>query len=357
MANKKLNYVKSSTIEKIARKCDYLLLLGERSNGKSYGSKSLIVSKCYQMGTEFIYLRRYDLDTKDSLCVSYFGDVPVEAITDGEYSCIDVYRKGIYLANVNEESGKIERGQKIGYCHALSASEHYKSLAFPKVEWIIYEEIVSQDGRYLYNEPNKLQQYISTIYRNHKGKVIMIGNTISRICPYYREWGLRVARQKLGSVDEYIFRNDNGDDTILNVYLTDSLNYNSGMFFGLSANNITKGAYEVEQQPHLPKGINHYKIIYMIVIEYNEFKFLAKFLQDKENSGVFWYIEPKTSEIKEGTRVVSNQFSSNPLYTSSLREYLSPNEKRVLDMFRKGKVCYSDNLTGTEFNTIIQYVR
>lgn len=356
MSNKKLNYVKESTIEKILKSCDWLMMLGERSNGKSYSAKNLITRKCIEEGKEFIYLRRYDLDVKDSLCVSYFGDSPVEAITDGEYHCIDVYRKNIWLSNVADD-GKVTRGKKIGYCHALSAAEHYKSLAFPDVDYIIYEELVSMDGRYLYNETQKLQQYVSTIFRNRKGKVILIGNTISRICPYYRDWDLKVAKQKLGTIENYVFHNDNGEDTKMSIYLTDSLNYNSGMFFGLAAKNITKGAYEVQEQPHLPKSYLKYNNLYTIVLEYNEFKFLCELLQDKEESNnIFWYVQPKTTEVKSGTRVISNKFSPDPYYSLSLRRPINDNERQVFNMFNKGKVCFSDNLTGTEFNNIINHM-
>ena len=356
MANKKLKWLESAKVDKVLSLCDWLLLLGERSNGKSYASKNLLIKKCIDNDEELIYLRRYNLDVKDSLCVSYFGDCPVDIMTNGEYSCIDVYRKGIWLANIDEESGKVKRGKKIGYCHALSASEHYKSLAFPKVGYIIFEEVISIDGRYLFNEPNKLQQYVSTIFRNHKGKVVLIGNTISRICPYYREWDLKgVAKQKLGSVEDYIFHNDNGEDTTLSVFLTDSLNYNSGMFFGLASKNITKGAYEVQKQPHLPKNVTQYKILYQLVFEYNEFRFLCQLLQDKEKSdNVFWYVQPKTSEIKENTRVISNKFSVNPLYSIGFNRPLNENERRVFEMFNRGKVCYSDNLTGTEFDNCMK---
>ena len=226
------------------------------------------------------------------------------------------------------------------------------------IRWIRLQKIRWMERNVLFNEQNKLQQYISTIYRNRKGKVIMIGNTISRICPYYREWNLKVARQKLGTIDNYTFHNDNGDDTIMSVYLTDSLNYNSGMFFGNSAKNITKGAYEVDDQPHLPKSIHKYEILYTVVVEYNDFKFLCKLLRDKENtSEVFWYVEPKTTEIQKGSRVISNQFSADRYYTRSFRDSISENERRAFDMFLRGKVCYSDNLTGTEFNTIMSYIK
>ena len=359
MANKKLNYVKQSKVKKEIDQCEYLLMLGERSNGKSYSAKCLLVQECYNnKDTEFIYLRRYELDTKDSLCVGYFGDVPVESITNGEYTCIDVFRKGIYLANVDEDTCKIVRGRKIGHCQAIGPAEHYKSIAFPKVKYIVYEEIVSRDGRYLYNEPDALQQYISTIYRNHKGKVILIGNTISRICPYYRDWGLTgIARQKLGTVEEYIFHNDNGDDTKLRVYLTDSLNYNSGMFFGKAAENITKGAYEVDIYPHLPKEINSYQKIHQMVVQVDDFKFLLTLLEDKQCHDVFWFVEPKTTDIQKNTRVISNQFNTDPLYTSSFRYPINDSEAKAFRLINTGKICYSDNLTGTEFNNLVVRVR
>ena len=356
MANKRKQYVKSKEMKAHLKDSDILCVLGERSNGKSYCAKNLVLNYCLKNNKEFVYLRRYDLDVKDSLCVGYFGDCPVETMTAGEYSCIDVFRKGIYFSTI-DENGKVKHGQKVGYCHALSGAEHYKSLAFPDVDYIIYEEFVSQDGRYLFNEPSKLQQYISTIFRHRKGKVILIGNTISRICPYYNEWNLGVSKMKLGEVSDINFHNDNGDDTRVKVWLTDSLNYNSGMFFGLPAKNITKGAYDVTEQPHLPKRLTQYKKLYNLVVEYNEFKFLCSLLQDKTEGSLLWFIEPKTTEIKAGTRVISNRFYSNPLVTNSFRKPLSEVEARIFNLFFIGKVCYADNLTGTEFNNIIGYVR
>ena len=350
MANKRKNYVSADKIKKI--ECDYLLLLGERANGKSYASKSLILSECYRRNTvEFIYLRRFDLDIKDSVAVNYFADMPVYEITNGEYTCVDVFRKDIYFANVDENTGKVVRGRKIGHCHALSGAEHYKSLAFPKVEFIIFEEFISVDGHYLFNEPDKLQHYVSTIFRHKKGKVYLIGNTISRICPYYREWGLEkgLRSQKQGEVRYYKI-----DQTMIALYLTDSLNFNSGMFFGNIAKNITKGDYETFTLPHLPKPKFRYKVLYQFVLEYNEFKFLCELLQDQEKSNnVCWYVQPKTTEVQPKTRVISNIYNIDPWYSMTFRD-LTPNEKQAVEILFNDQVCYSDNLTGTEFINIMK---
>lgn len=358
MANKKINYVKESKVRKILDENDYLVLLGERSNGKSYCVKSMVVKDCIKNDRKFIYLRRYDLDIKDNLCSRYFGDVPVSSmIENDDFDNIDVYRKDVWLSKYDDEKKKNKHIKKIGYCIPLSNDERQKSLVYADVDYIIMEEFVSKDGRYLYNECDRLQNFVSSVFRNNrKGKVILIGNTISRMCVYYREWQLNgIKKQKLGTVDKYIFKNDNGDDTRLAVYLTDSLNINTGMFFGNSAKSITKGSYEVSEQPHLPKHIKDYSVIYQFVLQHNDFMYLCKLLRDREDASIYvWYVEPKTSEIKDKTRVISNLFNPSPYYSRTLKESINDKERMIFGMFRKQKVCFADNLTGTEFNNIIQ---
>lgn len=352
--NKKLDYLKAAKIKQLLKDCDWLLLLGERSNGKSYASKEYIFTECWKRKKKFIYLRRYDLDVKDSLCSRYFANVPIEVITDGKYTHVDVYRKAIYLCTYDEDKNKMNHIEVIGYCVPLNNDERQKSLVYDDVDFILFEEIISKDGRYLYNEADRMQNFVSTVFRNQKKKVIMIGNTISRQCIYYREWNLtRIKKQKLGTCDRYLFKNDNGENTHLSVYLTDSLNYNSGMFFGMSAKSITQGAYEVSRQPHLPKHISDYNVLYEIVIEHFDFKYYCQFLKDKEEDIYIWYVQPKTTEVKEKTRVISNLFNPSPYYSRTIRECINDNEKRIFNMFKKQKVCFSDNLTGTEFNNII----
>lgn len=346
---KKIRYVDSKVIEKIP--ADYIMVIGARNNGKSYAVKSLLLNDCYKNDNEFIYLRRYSLDIKDSTCELYFADCPVSEITKGEYTTISVYRKQIFLANI-DDSGKVVRGKRIGYCHALSSAEHYKSLSYPKVKYIDFEEFISQDGQYLFQEAEyKLFHYVSTIFRSRKGKVFLIGNTLSRIVPYYREWGLQVVvkNQKQGEI-RYIKH----DDATLALYLTDSLNFNNGMFFGNASKTINEGAYEVKSCPHLPKPIFRYKVLYNLVVWYNEFKFLCQLLQDNEQSNnVFWFIQPKTTDIQPKTRVVTNHDIIDPYYSKSWND-MTDMELSIINMMKKGRVCYSDNLTGTEFENIMK---
>lgn len=339
MATKKLNYVKSETVKKIAG--DYILLLGERSNGKSYAVKNLCIEQAYQHERWFVYLRRYDLDCKDSQCEPYFGDVPVSTITKGLYDCITVFRKKIYMSN-HTEDGTIKRGQCIGVCMALTNYEHYKSLTYDKVDQVIYEEFIT-DRTYLPDEPRKLQNLMSTIFRHRKGKCYLIGNKISRICPYFTEWQLtKIPRQEAGTIESYKV-----DAAVISVYMTHSLEAKSGLFFGDPARAITGGAWETETHAHLERPVEEYEIIYTAVLQYNANRFLMQVLQDPKGYPT-WYIQPKTTDIQSGTRVISNQYTSDPMYTDGFIP-LTQGEQRLFDLLDKGKIAFSDNLTGTEF--------
>jgi hypothetical protein len=183
-------------------KLKYLILLGQRSNGKSFASKHLAVERAYKNGELFVYLRRRKEDIADYLTETYFNDLNVTEITEGIYNSISVYRKGIYLATPDDE-GNVTRGLLIGYVRALALSERYKSGAYSRVKYIIYEEFVTENV-YLTNEVDKLDNFVSTVLRMENGCIILIGNTISRVCPYYREYGLsNIRKQKQGTVDLY----------------------------------------------------------------------------------------------------------------------------------------------------------
>ena len=359
MANKKIKYpITRTKLNKLESEFSWVFLLGERANGKSYAVKSKCVHDAIKSNGEeqFIYLRRYESDCKDSLCVNYFADLPIYEMTNGKYDCIDVFRKGVYLANIDQSTGKITNRFKIGYCHALSIAERYKSLMFPKVKRIIFEEVVSMQGNYLtQNEPDYLQQYVSSIFRHRTdGTIYMIGNTISRICPYFRKFELEnVPNMKLGQIDSYSFKNDDDSEVKLCVYRVESLNYNSGKFFGNVAKNITRGEYETQEQPHLPEPISHYDSIYKCVVKYQNFMFLCEFLKNKNDSkNMFWYITPKThKKIKKRTRVISPEFNPDMLWTVGFNA-LTTEESYLFSFFDEGKVCFSDNLTGTEFKNV-----
>lgn len=349
MANKKPRYYSLKNILK--EESPYNIILGERSNGKSYGVKGFCIKEAYNNGNEFIYLRRYELEVKAVDVESYFADSPISEYTNGEYETVTVWRKGIYLANYDDD-GKIVRGKRIGYCMALSASTHYKSTQYPFVKYMIFEEFVT-DGLYLQNECNLLMQLVSTVYRNRKdGKVFLIGNTISRVCPYFYEWELRgIPKQKQGTIENYFHYFDDKEIKI-SVEFAEQSNIKNTMFFGKSAEQIVTGAWKSEAHPHLPKEYSNYKKLYEVRYLYKDFDFILELLRDKKEKYILLFIHPNTKH-RDIDRTVSNIYNPSPLVTSNLTK-LTNGDILIKELFESDKAVYSDNLTGSDFIQIIK---
>ena len=71
--SKKNNYVKRDFIAKID--AEYIIILGQRSNGKSFAVKEDIIKRALESGEEFAYIRRYKEDCKQYMIEEYFSDI------------------------------------------------------------------------------------------------------------------------------------------------------------------------------------------------------------------------------------------------------------------------------------------
>lgn len=351
---------------------DYNMLLGERANGKSYSVKECILWEAYNECdyNEFInngkrvpknrfmfgYLRRWREEIKTRDVESYFSDMDISKITNGNYECIVCYRNDIYFGHYDDDGKKI-RGKQCGSCFSVNSATHYKSLSFPTIGNIVYEEFITNAG-YLPHEVDNLMDIISTISRRQYVRVFLIGNTISRLCPYFDEWQLtHVKTQKQGTIDIYKqpttqVDENTGEPVIVTIaveYCENSGN-NSKMFFGNKSKMIQTGVWETETFQHLEQPFNHYKLIYEIFYKYSSFQFNICLLKD-DNNLPFLYVYP-AKEIKNSIkRIVTDDFSTDNLTTNNLTNK-TMYDKIVLELINENKIVFSDNLTGTEFYQI-----
>jgi hypothetical protein len=65
-------------------------------------------------------------------------------------------------------------------------------------------------------------------------------------------------------------------------------------------------------------------------------------------SGYIWYVQPKTTPIQRGTRIISDT-EVEDLYTTIGFIPLNESERTIFNFLKQGKIAYRDNLTGTEF--------
>ena len=331
-------------------KCFWMLLYGMRSNGKSYAVKKKIIEDAMQ-GITFVYLRRWGDDIKGPGVEAYFDDMPFNELTDGQYVGIKAYQGYLYFYTIGEDDKPVRVGGAIGRYCALNLYERYKSQVFKNCGNIVYEEFLT-DKVYLNNEPKLLMQFVSTVARDRDINVFMIGNTISRVCPYFDEWGLAkgIHNQKPGTINIYHLKGENGVVDIA-VENCEAVNTSSKMFFGHASKQIIRGEWDVDDVPKLLKPYEFYSLLYEMTVIAGEFKYIMQLMSDDENGGLFVYVYPNTKERKT-MRTISPDFNTSPWITNGLRHDIKA-ECCIADCIRNGKLCYSDNLTGTDFRKVM----
>lgn len=335
---------------------EYMIMLGQRANGKSYQAKWTTLKEAYDDGTKFVYLRRWKADITANEVEKYFGDMPVEDITHGEYDHVKAWRNTLYFAQ-RDDDGKSIKGQEIGRYCALNEAERYKSWAFtdPNGEgnpykYIIYEEFIT-DATYLIDEPTRLQQFVSTVFRHYRGHVLMVGNTLSRVCPYFLEWCLDgTLNQKIGTIEIYHYHTSTGGDIDIAVEYCANVNHKNNMFFGSAEKQIVSGEWDVREVPKLPRKYDEYICAYEILVIYQSFKFAMQLLIEPEDGGRIVYIYPYTKR-REILRKITTDFSDSLFESAKLNLRLPP-EALIADCFRMGKVCFSDNMCGADFKHV-----
>lgn len=356
----KQKYYRLDAIKKTG--APYRLLIGEKANGKSWAVKEEIIKNAWNdPDRKFILLRRFEIEIKQNAVTTYFQDPNGDFIsewTNGECDGVTAFQGRIYLTKWNEKKQKSEKIRHIGYYMALTSEQHYASGAFPDVDTIEFEEFVSRSG-YLPNEPKKLQYLISTIARHRQITVYLIGNSITRVCPYFNEWQLtNIPRQKQGTIEIY---KQHVDDTTIDIAVEFCANigYKNKMFFGTHANAIVAGTWEVDQHPALIGDIDRdYERIYTVVIKCKNFMFLCEFLVANETGLAMWFISPKTTPLKPNTRYITDVATITDIYTTCGIRPLSDDERIMFEYFtRPDGVCFSDNLTGTDFTQCLQYIK
>lgn len=337
--------------------CEYNILLGERSNGKSYSVKDEVLRNAWNNKEEFIYLRRWREDVKGSYVINYFADMDIKKYTRGVYDSIVVFQSQIYFAN-EQPNGKKEKGMRIGHCVPLTGETHFKSQLFPKVTTVIFEEFITDSG-YLKKEPTSLMSLISTIFRRRKGTVYMIGNTMSRVCPYFSEWQLEnVPRQKQGTIEIYKYDtkriDENGDSVLITIAVEYCANTTtSAMIFGSTSGMAVGGQWQTEKQNTFDEPLAHLIKYYKVLYEYDNFKFCLLIVKGKENIPYIAVYPYTKSDISQFDRIISDKLYLTRNYSNNLT-VLCKYDRLLIDLINTGKIQFSDNLTGTEFYRILK---
>lgn len=159
--------------------CLFNLVIGARGTGKTYGAKKRAIKQFIDKKYQFVYLRRYS-DELDEVKESVFNDI----IVNNEFpDHVIEYKSDKYYLD----------GEIMGYAMALTKAKNYKSISYPMVYLIIYDEFLIEDNgyaRYLKNEVKQFLSFYMTIDRYRGCTAFLLANAVTMINPYTIAWDL-----------------------------------------------------------------------------------------------------------------------------------------------------------------------
>lgn len=335
---------------------DYNLIIGERSNGKTYGVLKHCIEEYTKNKNRFVYIRRWKEDIigkrGEVIFTALIQNNEILKLTNGKYTNAILQGGKFYFANYDDKLKKFILSSDY-FCHLVSLSdmEHDKSLSFSGVTNIVFDEFLTR-RYYLKDEFMLFMNVLSTIIRDRKDvKIFMLGNTVNKYCPYFTELGLNIDNLKQGSIDIYHY----GDSelTLAIEYCDDGNKQkkDSNKYFAFNnprLNMIKSGAWELDIYPHLPAN---YKIKDDEII-FNFFVLFAdKIIQGdiiQKDGDILLFFHYKTTEIKDTKNsliyTLNNTVSIN--YRKNLLKGIGKLENKINLLFALNKVFYQSNEIG-----------
>lgn len=161
----------------------YNFVVGGRGIGKTYDFKKRAISRAVLHGEQFIYVRRYKTELTKSRA-TFLADLT------GLFKGTDFKVEGssVLMAPSDTRSDKKREWSIIGHFVALSTAQTQKSVAYPLVKTIIFDEFIIESGglRYLPDEFTIFNNFYSTVDRwKDKTKVYFLANSVSIMNPYF----------------------------------------------------------------------------------------------------------------------------------------------------------------------------
>lgn len=343
----------------------YYIVIGERSNGKTYSSLDYALERYFKKHEQFAYIRRFGEDIRkkqmDSLFAAHIANNRIFKLSGGEWDSIAYYTGKFKLVRHGED-GKIENisDDYVGFAFDLNGMEHYKSISFPNVTTVIFDEFLSRSA-YLPNEFLLFTNTLSTIVRLRTNvKIIMLGNTVNRYSPYFEEMGLtHVKEQKQGTVDVYNYA---GNDKLVVVVDYTSTSRSQGgkasdVYFAFDnpqLQMITTGSWEIAVYPHLPTPYKPKEIVGNFFVDFDHELLHGEIIAPRIGSP-FVFVHRKTTPIQDEINdIVYSQIPSHlRTHRIGFRGNSDNYSKFISKCIQENRVFYATNEVGEIFRNYI----
>lgn len=347
----------------LERDATYNMIFGERSNGKTYSVLKYAVEQYIKTGGQLAYVRRWKEDVTGRRASEVFSALidnnEIAEITNNEFTSIYYFSGKYYLCNYDTGTNKPIYNDEdcIGFTFALSDMEHNKSISYPKVTTIMFDEFLTKYV-YLNDEFILFMNTISTIVRQRTNvKIFMLGNTVNKYCPYFKEMGLsHIKDMKQGDIDVYTYGSSQLKVAVEYCKPMGKAKENN-FYFGFNnpkLQMITSGAWELDLFPHCPVKYKPKNIIFTYFIQFDGELFQCEIISI--NDTMFTFIHEKSTELKNPDTDLIYTLEYNPKlnYNRNILKPISKLQERIAWFYKTDRVYYQNNEVG---NAIQNYLK
>ena len=338
------------------RNAMYNVVIGERSNGKTYAALRYGLEQYVKRGSQIALLRRWQDDFKGKRAASMWNALvqngEVSKLTNGEWTDVYYYAGRWFLCRYEgEKRVRVISDDPFCYAFALSAMEHDKSTSYPGIRTVIFDEFITRT-LYLENEFVLFMNVLSTIIRDRDDvKIWMLGNTVSKYCPYFKEMGLNhIREQKPGTIEVYTYGSSKLTVAV-EFCRPNASGKASDDYFAFDNPQLQMitgrgSVWEISVYPHCPVKYKPADVVYRYYIQFDGDTLECEIIS--KETMLFTFIHRKTTPLKDPDHdlIFSPDYDPRPNWRRRLTVPTSNIERKIASFFKTDKVFFQDNETG-----------
>ena len=344
--------------------CIYNMIIGERSNGKTFAVHEYMLKRFYEKHECGAIIRRWEEDFKGRNGQATFDGIVsaglVSKITNGQWESIKYHSGCWYLAKFDEKLNKLVTMENpFCYGFALTMGEHYKSTSYTSITTILFDEFLTRKA-YIPDEFISFQNILSTIIRQRDNvKIFMLGNTVNKYSPYFEEMGVKqhISKMKQGDI-ELVKYGESGLSMAIEYCKSNKEGKLSDKYFAFDnpkLQMITNGSWEMSIYPHLPCEYKRADVKFEYFIEFND-EILHCEIINKGKGKIFTYVHRKTTPVKgEKDIVYSTKYSESPYRFRKINKPKTNIEKIIYSFYLKDRVFYQSNEVGEVMRNYLEW--
>ncbi len=353
-------YYDSSEIDKLH--AIYNLIIGQRSNGKTFCICRKIIDAYIDDNIQSSYIRRLKEEIVGMALTTLFDPHSdyIKQKTNNKFNGVHYYRRAFYLCRYEKkQTGETERvatdKKPFCRCYAISIAETTKGADPGAQRYILFDEFITR-RYYINNEFVHFQNLLSSLIRDRSGTTIyMLANTVNKFCPYFAEMGVSDIQNMEPGTIAFYQDDEKKRPSIAIEYCAESANTKKiSKYFNFDnpqLKMITSGAWEIASYRHAPDNLTDFDILISFFVLFAGNVVQGDIYNYKNYPVIFFH--KKSTDLKDYDNdivYIEEHTDGNPLHMVTLAGGVTKAQRLIESLIKNNRTFYQDNNIGEIVN-------